>query len=94
MLTDEHKRAISTNNWSARPRETWMWEARKVKPNKLFMVTGSNHLNTKEEKYERAVITTHKLSEAKAFAKHWEEKLGMTDVKIMQCALDWTELDD
>lgn len=64
-----------------------------MKPNKLFMVVGKNHLNTKEQKYESAIITTHKLSEAKKFAAHWEEKLGMTDVKIMESALQWEEID-
>lgn len=92
-LNEKHRAAIITNDWSDKPRETWVWEARKVKPNKLFMVTGKNHLNLKEQKYENAIITTHKLSEAKKFATHWADKLGMTDVKIMESALTWGETD-
>jgi hypothetical protein len=93
-LTNEHLQAIVSCDWSARPRETWMWEARKVKPNKLFMVVGKNHLNTVKQEYENAIVTTHKLSEAKAFAKHWGERLGMTDIKIMQTGLDWAEISE
>jgi hypothetical protein len=92
-LNDTHLQAIITNDWSDKPRETWVWEARKVKPNKLFMVTGKNYLNTQKEKYETAIITTHKLSEAKKFAQHWEDKLAMTDIKIMETSLTWSEVD-
>ena len=92
-LSDAHLQAIISNDWSDKPRETGVWEARKVKPNKLFMVMGKNHLNVKEQKYETAIITTHKLSEAKKFATHWEEKLGMTDIKIMETPLAWSDVD-
>jgi len=92
-LSEKHRAAIITNDWTAKPRETWSMEARKVKPNKLFMVIGKNHLNTVEEKYESACVTTHKLSEAKKFAQHWTDKLGMTDVKIMESPLAWSEID-
>jgi hypothetical protein len=93
-LSEEHLRAIITNDWTVRPRETWMWEARKVKPNKLFMVYGKNYLNTAKGQYQNVCITTHKLSEAKAFAKRWEERLGVTDIQIMQCKLEWVQVDD
>jgi hypothetical protein len=94
MLSNQHKTAILTNDWSNHPYETWRSEAKKVKPNKLFMVTGKNFLNRETERYETACVTTHKLSEAKKFAAAWADKLGMTDIEIHKCSLQWEPCDE
>lgn len=91
--SEAFRQAHHSVNWTDKPYETWMYEARKVKPTKLFMVIGKNFLNKVKEEFQPAVVTTHKLSEAKKFATHWEVNLGMTDIKIFETALSWNEVE-
>lgn len=89
MISYERRLAVATQDWTAKPYDTWQYEARKVKPNKLFLVCGKNYLNSKSEKYETAMVTMHRLSEAKKFAEYWESKLGMTDIQLLVSPLTW-----
>lgn len=62
-----------------------------MKPTKLFMVTAKDYW-TEDGKKTPAIVTTHKLSEAKKFAESWV-KLGLKDIQILESALDWTATD-